>query len=75
MSVENYYFYLKYANLFHQLVPFWMVMSTNNESQDDRSRGARDKEELDRSISLSLADNTKRPHGISIYVHELKYLL
>nr|AAB87132.1 hypothetical protein [Arabidopsis thaliana] len=40
-----------------------MVFPLPPSSLDDRSRGARDKEELDRSISLSLADNTKRPHG------------
>lgn len=41
---------------------FWMFVLTN---QDDRSRGARDKEELDRAMSLSLADDRRRPHGIS----------
>ena len=43
---------------------FWMFALTN---QDDLSRGARDKEELDRAMSLSLADDRRRPHGISCF--------
>ncbi|XP_010505675.1 PREDICTED: protein DA1-related 2-like isoform X2 [Camelina sativa] len=40
-----------------------MVFPLPPSSLDDRSRGGRDKEELDRAISLSLADDRKRPHG------------
>lgn len=36
-------------------------------NQDDRSRGARDKEEFDRAMSLSRADDRRRPHGISSF--------
>ncbi|WZZ48739.1 hypothetical protein YC2023_048846 [Brassica napus] len=34
-----------------------------DENMDDRSRGARDKEEFDRAMSLSRADDRRRPHG------------
>ncbi|CAN8316237.1 unnamed protein product [Cochlearia groenlandica] len=40
-----------------------MVFPLPPSSLDERSRAARDKEELDRAMSLSLGDDTKRPHG------------
>ncbi|KAH0882489.1 hypothetical protein HID58_058585 [Brassica napus] len=40
-----------------------MVFPLHPSSLDDRSRGARDKEEFDRAMSLSRADDRRRPHG------------
>ncbi|KAF3576845.1 hypothetical protein DY000_02028889 [Brassica cretica] len=40
-----------------------MVFPLHPSSLDDRSRGARDKEELDRAMSLSRDDDRRRPHG------------
>ncbi|KAH0889782.1 hypothetical protein HID58_052211 [Brassica napus] len=40
-----------------------MVFPLPPSSSDDRSRASRDKEELDRALSVSLADDTNRPYG------------
>ncbi|WZY82107.1 hypothetical protein YC2023_028491 [Brassica napus] len=40
-----------------------MVFPLPPSSSDDRSRASRDKEELDRALSVSLADDTNRPYA------------